>query len=200
MGLITPLDEAYHDLPRNVRTRMTLTLSNSSEARELVRDFSNPLSTVLLFLNKLKRITVSRFDAAGLVCTDSLWYEYNPTTHRGILHARNALSNGSLPTESHTYYHIARRKLEDLPEDERRTYKIKDKVFHVKRAEVVLAFPLDAQSTPLIGSQDVFAFLPMRDVGFKVRRYFNSITSSRSLPTVFDPIRLHHRHEQARHR
>jgi hypothetical protein len=42
---------------------------------------------------------------------------------------------------------------------------------NINEAETVLAFPLDADDTPLLEDQHVFAFLPLRRAGYKVRQF-----------------------------
>ncbi len=54
-----------------------------------------------------------------------------------------------------------KKTLQNLPKDPARENKT--------WAEVVLAFPMDSNSMPHIEQQHVFAYLPMRQVGFSVR-------------------------------
>lgn len=189
MGLITPLDESYHEIPANVNTRMTLTLSNPSEFEDLARKFTLPLNTLVLFLTKLKKIVINRHDSTGLLSTN-LTYEYIDKTRRGKLKITD--HNDSSKCERTNIYHIAKRTIPDLPNDNLRTYKVEEEIIHINEAEVVLAFPLDEQSLPLIEEQEVFAFLPMRDLGFKVDKSRPSGRSKNSLFAVPDSIGFHH--------
>ena len=56
-----------------------------------------------------------------------------------------------------------KRTLTKLPKDAARPM--------TDKAEVVLAFPLDEASLPIIEQQHVFAFLPVRKVGFNVGKH-----------------------------
>jgi hypothetical protein len=38
----------------------------------------------------------------------------------------------------------------------------------INQAEVVLAFPLDESNTPVLDEQHVYAYLPLRKIGYKV--------------------------------
>jgi hypothetical protein len=57
-------------------------------------------------------------------------------------------------------YCITKKAIEHLPIDKARP--------DIDECEVVLAFPLDEASNPLISTQDTFAFLPIRSVGLSV--------------------------------
>ena len=60
------------------------------------------------------------------------------------------------------HYHITKRSLQDLPDDEHMDY---------NTAEVILAFPVSDngdEAVPVIGPQQVYAYLPIRDFGFAV--------------------------------
>jgi hypothetical protein len=57
------------------------------------------------------------------------------------------------------HYHITRKLLSRLPRDEQRDY---------NTGEVVLVFPLDNESVPVISRYEVYVYLPIRDFGFHV--------------------------------
>lgn len=86
-------------------------------------------------------------------------------------------------TES--FYRVVKRNILLLPEDPARVGR--------NQAEVVLAFPVDVHSVPIIRQQYVFSFLPLCQVGFSV---CHSIPrSSRfvySSDAVLDPVRFYH--------
>jgi hypothetical protein len=70
------------------------------------------------------------------------------------------------PRVKEDQYYIETRPMSGLPVDNARP--------DIDECEVVLAFPLEPQSSsPLIEMQNVFAFLPIRKVGFSVS-YLNS--------------------------
>lgn len=55
-----------------------------------------------------------------------------------------------------------------MPEDQaRKEVKEDEEPIYIKKADVVLAFPLDDQDIPVIEEQHVFAFLPLRKAGYK---------------------------------
>jgi hypothetical protein len=62
--------------------------------------------------------------------------------------------------------HIAK----GLSKNENRTYsKDEEAMKAYAKAEITLAFPLTHDSLPVIEPQEVFVFLPIRPVGFKVK-------------------------------
>ncbi len=168
MGLISPINEGYLEVPSDVRTRMTLTLSNSRESKNLARDFSNPFDNLLLFLTKLKRITVAKYSSTRRLTTESFRYQYIQDSRRGILTKILDKHDGLSAEPTVRSFHIAKKTISNLPDDDHRTYQLEEQTVHINRAEVVLAFPLDSSSVPLIENQELFAFLPLKDHGFKV--------------------------------
>lgn len=66
-------------------------------------------------------------------------------------------------------YHVTKTIVVGLARSENRTYSTAEEDTKAyETAEVVLAFPVSDQSEPVIDSQEVFAFLPVRRVGFNV--------------------------------
>ena len=55
-------------------------------------------------------------------------------------------------------------------------------------AEIILAFPLTAQSAPLIQPQQLFAFLPVRRVGFNVSAPASMILPESDELTIALPV------------
>lgn len=168
MGLITPINEAYREMPPDVRTRMTLTLSTSGKSENLAKDFSEPFENLLLFLNNLKRITVAKYDTNCRLTTESFRCQYIQVSQRGVLTKILDKHDGLSAESTVRSFHISKRTISNLSDDDHRTYQLGKQTVHINRAEVVLAFPLDSSSVPLIKNQEVFAFLPLKDHGFKV--------------------------------
>lgn len=162
LGMVTPIFENHHEIPSNMRTRMTLTLANPSEEDNLAKEFYNLPETLLLFLSKLKRITITRSDALGSASEVTYSKHVDPVQHQATM-TKVVVSNGTADSSRRTAastYQIKSRLLKALPQHHAR--------LHSNQAEVVLAFPLDSQFIPIIQQQHVFAFLPIRQVGFSV--------------------------------
>jgi hypothetical protein len=162
MGLITPVYEPPRNnvqSPNGPLTFMTLTLQDDLDHAELIDKFHALPDTFLLFLTKLKRIVI-RIHGAGERLQSSTTYSSQTNTKARCvtLTKTHELPNQAPETEEKTY-HVTRKTLHNLPRDKRRDY---------NTAEVVLAFPLDSNSVPLVERQQVYAYLPLRDFGFPV--------------------------------
>ena len=159
LGMVTPFFDEFEDLPSGIRSRISLELIRFSDFAGLVKDFEGLPDSLLIFLSKLKSITINVMNASNELISKTVYaYEYNSDSHRGALTERRLIEGKDIQTAQ--YFHITKRTLTKLPTDEARPM--------TDQAEVVLAFPLDQQSIPIIEQQHVFAFLPVRKVGFNV--------------------------------
>lgn len=162
LGMLTPLDEEYLDVPDWVQTRMILYLREDCNLAECRRDFLDLPETLLLFLEKLKEISVY----IGLPDYPEQHIEYclkqssDANNHNNRVCVEKKISEE--PMSRHHFW-IKRRLIDDMPLHEAR----KDN----HRAEVVLAFPLDSDDIPICAEegQYIYAFLPLRREPFKVR-------------------------------
>ena len=165
MGMITPLFVEHKEVPDGIRTRMTLDLAPAVDFDNLVKQFSDPdhlPDTLLMFLSQINKLTIAIHDTVGEIsCTT---YRYEAKDRKGIL---TKVSSHGLTKVN--YYHVTKNEFENLPKDPAREKETS--------AEVVLAFPIDSNSMPVIEQQHVFAYLPMRQVGFSVRQTLQWITN-----------------------
>ncbi len=140
---------------------MTLTLADPSQFLKHTADFSEIPDTLIIFLKRLKRMSISMHpndsqDDSEIV--ERRTYRYDESNGQGRL--TKVSSFDELAYETTLLYRVTRKLLTDLPSEPART--------HTNQAEVVLAFPIDSQSRPIIEQQDVFAFLPLCRAGFSV--------------------------------
>ena len=159
MGMITPFFLEHKEVPDGIRTRMTLDLAPTVEYDKLVKQFSDPdqlPDSLLMFLSQINNLTIAIHDTVGLISHTDYSYRYEATDRKGTL---TKVPLHGLPKL--TYCHVTKKIIRDLPKDPARENK--------NWAEVVLAFPVDSHSMPVIEQQHVFAYLPMRQVGFSVR-------------------------------
>lgn len=164
LGMVTPIFEHHHSIhSSNVRTRMTLTLAKPSEAEKVATEFEGLPETLLLFLTKLQKITILKAAEEPHDDSETTYSkEEDPVQHRATLTKTFVENRGCQRSRRSTVstYQIKSRLLTNLPKHHARP--------HSNQAEVRLAFPLDKQSIPIIQRQHVFAFLPIRQVGFTV--------------------------------
>lgn len=167
LGMVTPVWEETDEVLGETLTRITLFLHTSDDPEEDARQletiklqFQDLQHTILLFLRKLRRVQVSFFDQDDSLTSTTTYslHGSNPAT------VRKTTSEGV----EERRYHVTKHMAENIPKSENRTYS-EERDRADSAAEVVLAFPLTESATPIVESQDVFAFLPMRPMGFKVR-------------------------------
>ena len=158
LGMVTPINEPHRDLSHNVRTRITLTLLNPDHFDQRVQELRQLPDTLLLFLEKLKVITQAIYFADGT--TEVVKHTYGSDDIRRLEKLIKTVTSSDGSKETISLFHLTRRQLENLPTDEARK--------HTNKAEVVLAFPVDEDTEPIIQQQHVFAYLPLRNAGFTV--------------------------------
>lgn len=160
LGMVTPMNETRHEIPPGVGTRIILHLRNDCARATLAKEFDSLPDTLLLFLKKLKRISIQVSLPSYPAVHHSFSLSTTLFTQRTILQKTCHLTN-IITTQR---FWIARKVATDMPADRARK--------GVSEAEVVLAFPLDENEGPLIAEQQTFAFLPLRKAGYKVSPYF----------------------------
>ena len=164
LGMITPFNEAAQELPTAVRTRMTLTLLDSTKFEDLASEFLAVPDTFLMFLSRLQRLSIELYqpDKTHTATQYSKRETKENELYTTFLAKSTRKSLGESTSEQK--YYTMKNDLHDLPFDEAR----KDKEGNsIDRATVVLAFPVDEHDEPVLKQQHTYAFLPLRRVGFK---------------------------------
>ncbi|KAF2808268.1 uncharacterized protein BDZ99DRAFT_50741 [Mytilinidion resinicola] len=174
LGMVTPMNEDYLDVPDGVRTRITLHLLASCDTAALRKEFLGLPDTLLLFLKKLKRLSI-HITSGGFSETERT-YSLSSSENRVSLHTSHKAPFSGLVSSTKDYW-ISRRHVTNMPSDRDRK--------NINEAEVILAFPLDGNDHPVIETQHAFAFLPMRKVGYKFLIQSDFITQA-SREDVFD--------------
>lgn len=158
MGMLTPFHREHKsNVPDHVRTRITLQLAKDTHITRLLQGFSELPDTLLMFLSKITRLTVATHTSNRL--ESKIIYTYETMGQRAILSKYSEVV-GSPGWETIRRYHITKRTIRDLPRAVARP--------KTKQVDIVLAFPLDPDSIPIVEQQYVFAYLPVRQVGFSV--------------------------------
>ena len=172
MGMISPeWEDTSVVLQPGFRTRITLHLLQDSEAparhESICQQLNDLECNMLLFLKNIRRIRVRIYDDDGESRMVSTTMSITMDDHRAVLrHYRE--ENGSVE-ETRSYSHVTKLSVTGLPMSENRKYtKAERATGAYGNAEVILAFPLTEDSRPIIEAQQVFAFLPIRRLGFNV--------------------------------
>ena len=202
LGMVTPVWEETAEPIGESLIRITLLLHTSEDPDEDERrretihlQFQDLQHTILLFLRKLRKVQVTFFDTDDVESAGTAYslHGSNPATIR---------KETSVGVEERQY-HVTKHVAENIPRSENRTYSEEEERAN-SSTEVVLAFPLSEDGTPIVENQDVFAFLPMRPMGFKVinsvsEAYFMDMVTNRLCLAVSYPHRFRHRSKPSRH-
>lgn len=205
MGMITPIWEPSDVTLAEPLTRITLTLLDSLDLDDLLSQFDDLPNTLLLFMKKLGKIIIDEdvqeyLDAQEVADVqeeedaqggedeqeDEDEQEAEPNTRAKSIttysckfdqNTRRAqvtlsLDRAEEPVIDSDEYRITRKNIFNLPADGQRDY---------NTAEVILAFPVlnvHGDDCAYIESQEVYAFLPIRDFGYPVSVTEGILTSS----------------------
>ncbi|PGH03863.1 hypothetical protein GX51_03851 [Blastomyces parvus] len=162
MGMITPFIQELEDLPPDVKTRFTLYLIHPEDFQSRASELKEIPDTLLLFLRRLCRIGV-RIEPSGF----GLFLKRELTDSDG----RITLVKETGDVVDKRIYHVKGAKFENLPRHG-------DDQSAQTALEVILAFPVDDSSHPIIKPQHVYSFLPMRQEGFKFLIQSDFITTA----------------------
>lgn len=175
LGMISPFwQDHVDDLSPHV-TRMTLQLHDtgdpaalSSQRKAIRQQFNDLQQTVLLFMRNLRKISISFFDPDGKLKKSTVFTASEIDDKRVKLN--KSVNDGLKVARTHEIYHVTKSSVDNLPKHDDRTYsEQEDRSRAYAKAQVILAFPISNASVPIVKPQDVFAFLPMRHMGFSVR-------------------------------
>lgn len=181
MGMVQPVwEEPKEELPHPL-TRITLFLHEYQDAADLIRkrnairkQFRDLQATLLLFLRNIKRIDIFFYDEQE----QEEWtrvYSMQDTQVANRVALERSFTDG--PTSDDTVperqiYHVTKYTATNLSRNENRDLLPAEEASKsYAKSEIVLAFPLTDQSVPIIEPQKVFAFLPMRQMGFNVSKF-----------------------------
>jgi hypothetical protein len=153
MGMIAPILDDFPATKRAKWTSFYLQLASDYNVQELIDDLDALDARLLIFLRRQRTIVVTIYEVDKPMRTKKL------TRTEGLIEGKEAihLSQDEIPMS----YIAMRHRARNLPSEQRRD--------GVSESELLLAFPLDENNEPKLDSQQVYAFLPIRDYGFKVR-------------------------------
>lgn len=176
MGMISPIwQDTEEEVPDGI-TRITLFLHDrgpdeflAMQRKTTLQQFRDLQATFLLFLRNLRRIEVRIYNDAETEILSAIYtMVYQP--YHVVKLTKETRTGGETTHVDIQHFHITKRIVAGLPKSENRNYtEGEDLSKAYAQAEIVLAFPLTADSIPVIEPQNVFAFLPIRRIGFSVR-------------------------------
>ena len=175
IGMITPVWMEAQPDAQSPLTRMTLHLHHQGDPEWLrnlrgiiFRQLDELQETCLLFLRNLRQISVTFFDEEDKLTTSK---EFNVRhLDGGRVNLETVVKKQTATTETtEKHYHVTKHQAMNLRgSQDRKMPSTKEANLLSSSAEVILAFPLERNSKPLLLPQDIFAFLPLRGSGFNV--------------------------------
>lgn len=140
---------------------------------EIISQLRSLSSEVLLFLQSLKVIKIAACDDSGR----QLWSKVtrlggsetdSNDTAVAWLQAAEQVGDTKMPAQIRRFYAIS-HQAENLAKNDNRTYTPEEEAANAYgKANVIVAFPFDDDWRPVIEAQELFAFMPIRNVGFNV--------------------------------
>ncbi|KAI9759220.1 MAG: hypothetical protein M4579_002508 [Chaenotheca gracillima] len=167
MGIITPCwvsnpESISSRLGVDYQTQLTLFPLDGEDFWNLAEDFQQIKPTLLMFMRRLKSIEISVGPCSGRPNQ----FRHSKVTHTTdwssdgryiTIHTVDAATNSCPPIQRK--FSVSRYICRELPHEPLREL--------AETSQVVLAFPIDQDFNPVDETQEVHAFLPVRDVGLK---------------------------------
>ena len=156
LGMIAPVlaDFPPQEYLRG-HTQFLLELQSSSKQQQLLKELKELPATLIMFLRRLRnlRIDLGKGASREIIC--------EPGQQDDILRLTTKICNeAGRQQTTNVPYLMTKYEMLALANEPKRA--------GVINTEIVLAFPMMATGAPLQSTQNVHAFLPLRDYGFKV--------------------------------
>jgi hypothetical protein len=144
-----PEEKIHFSTPHNTTT-ITLQITQRYDDAELVRELKTLDPKLLIFLDKLRRVEISIFDNDWNTSLERI-----DDARSDFVAPKTILRRGNSSTE----FMIADLVMRGLPDEPLRP--------GCNKCQLRLAFPAQG-SRPIVTGQQVYAYVPIRDYGFKV--------------------------------
>ena len=179
MGMVQPNwesleEEEEQEAPSNTgdfcsTTRITLFLhENDSTIADVRQQLEQLQSKLLLFLRNIRRIGITIIDDDDEVEVSKVHSLSDSSRNRVWLQTSSSI-RGTPQPPIEQLHHVTKFLANNLQRYANRTLtesEVANKSY--ARSEIVLSFPLTNEFIPIVEPQQVFAFLPIRQVGFNV--------------------------------
>ncbi|CAK7207240.1 hypothetical protein SEUCBS139899_010050 [Sporothrix eucalyptigena] len=188
IGMMTPIWTEHDEGLDAKRSHITLILRKDGgpdevkKRREIIeKQFHNIHDSILLFMKKLKQVRISFYDAENVLTSATTF-----TEHRGLLKTTVKKSTSTFDSKRketvvdvvRTFF-IFKQVVKNLAPNENRKNLDGDAPVTTKSSGVVvLGFPLDDGDVPIIENQYLYAFLPVKQLGFKFLIHADFVTQA----------------------
>jgi hypothetical protein len=165
LGMIAPIWDKFPEKPREGCTSTLLKLTGDCDGERIINELQSYDEKMLLFLRRLQRLEIDVKTSTTLLSKP-----FKNVLSRHGQASENPSIMALMNNGARRHYFVWRRSANKLPAEARRP--------GISSSEIVLAFPNtgingDLPVYPIIESQSVYAFLPIRDGGLPVRRKFH---------------------------
>ncbi|KAL2873659.1 hypothetical protein SGCOL_011141, partial [Colletotrichum sp. CLE4] len=193
-GMISPTWEETSEKLQSPLTRITLHLHDTGDegglakTRESIRSQFEMLQAKMLpFLRNIRRIQIGFFDDDGKEAS-SVTYDLTQLEPSHVL-LKKIKTEKAASEEFVQHFTIISHTAKGLAKNENRTYTKSEGASQAySKSEVVLAFPISEKSVPIIEPQQVYAFLPVRPVGFNFLIQADFVTEASRQDIVKDSL------------
>ncbi|CAK7234961.1 hypothetical protein SEUCBS140593_009123 [Sporothrix eucalyptigena] len=199
LGMTTPIWTDHDETLDAQLSHITLTLRSDGQPGDAARrqeiiheQFHNIHDSILLFMKKLQEIKVSFYDSEeNLESTTAFSIDrllHQTTVKKSVTTFDN--QNQEQVTEFVKSYIMIKHIVTDLAQNENR--KDLDGEAHTTTdGVVVLGFPIDTHSEPVLQNEYIFAFLPVKMMGFKFLIHADFVTQANREDIVVTSDRNH---------
>lgn len=153
LGMIAPIWAKFPVPVKEGCTSLYLQLAKEYDAKSLLDELRILDSRLLIFLRRLCKVTVSISEPARLTWTSS--FSKSKTDMKSV-----RLIDGKVLCD----YIVRTHTVTGMPKELKRQ--------GAPTSQVILSFPVNEDGTPKVESQQVYAFLPVRDYGFHVSQSY----------------------------
>ncbi|PWY74068.1 hypothetical protein BO83DRAFT_407964 [Aspergillus eucalypticola CBS 122712] len=180
MGMISPIWEDVEEQLQRPMTQITLYLHEDTAPRETaMQQFHDLQDTLLLFTKNLQRLEVSMYDDNEEQISSTVFAISSQNGNHKVLR-KTVIRDGTME-ELARNYHLTKYIAHGLPRSENRTYTDEEEgalAYSRADTDIILAFPVSQDFVPIIEPQDVFAFLPVRSMGFTFLIHSDFVTDA----------------------
>jgi Histidine kinase-, DNA gyrase B-, and HSP90-like ATPase len=162
LGMIAPIWEGFPGDVRADVSQFYLQLSQekgSQDEKDLLKQLRFFDSTLLLFLRKLKKIEIFVNDIDWKKRFTNYITRTDTIAYGGELITIKKIWSKTKKADDTLQYFVVRHTVSDMPDEPKRRA--------MESSEVVIAFPF-IENKPAFHMQKAYAFLPIRDSGFRV--------------------------------
>lgn len=170
LGMVAPIWADFPGKRLPGFTSILLQLSQDCDVQNLIREVKAIHPKLLIFLRRLKEVNIEIFGNDHTPWKTTL-------RRQDTICRSDRLKSVTLERDNYSSsYVLFRHPIFNLSHDPKRG--------DSEQSEILLAFPLNEKGEPHSEPQDVYAFLPIRDYGFKVWPPLNGQLKFRKLTSV----------------